>query len=596
MKVYLQQIVLIFVIACLTIACGNSDRKTMKTEGPLSDSTTLQIEKIGETDTVRAFLMLDSLYEKGEMAEHTYYYTRARIYQGTVDRLLAIDEIKHAYETPYVQKNDTVRVQVLQWMTRLMLPVGNHEECIKQAIEGIGLARKLNNPIMEADFMMLIGMCYFDMGDKPHAWERMNAAMEKVRALTGEPLKDDERTKLATMALTVATAHINDQAMEEGIASCRTTLDVLNTTSSPTPLIPGQGSPTRRLSKGRGGNADMLCGQAYAMMAGAFAKISDGDRALRDSADHYARLYWQTSYGRQNKGQRLKTYFKFTGRYAEGLQVTEDYLARCREQADTINRQYVSLLHESEDYNVGLGRYQQAYEISRRAMIVTDSLHSRDMRQKAMEYAELFDSQEKDHVIALQQRSVVILCIVVVFILIVLTVLVFFMRRIQSKNRDLQNVISSLEQKQRIVEAIKPSVASTSASTMSVSAKTENRQSADLQSFLEMERIIDEQQVYLNPMANIDMVMEQAGYSRRTSTKLIQQFASTNTRLDYLNQKRVEFAAQLLLSERSLTSKEVGTRSGFYEESSFRRNFKKYFGVTPSVYRAMHASTNDDAQ
>ena len=324
----------------------------------------------------------------------------------------------------------------------------------------------------------------------------------------------------------------------------------------------------------------MLRGQAYAMIAGAYAKLAESGQARRDSADHYANLYWQTPYGQQNKGQRLKTYFKFTGRHAEGLQVTEDYLARCRQQADTINRQYISLLHEAEDYNVALGRYQEACYLGRRAMVVADSLQSRDMRQKAMEYAEMFESQEKDKEIIQQQHRVVSLCVVVAFVLVLLAVLVFFMRRIQSKNHDLQNVISSLEQKQKIVETIKPAI----------SVQSQETESADLQSFLEMERIIDEQKVYLSPMASIDMVMEQAGYSRRTSTKLIQQFANTNTRLDYLNQKRVEFAAHLLLSDWTLPSKEVGTRSGFYDDSTFRRNFKKYYGVTPAAYRAMHTT------
>ena len=553
MRRYLQQLLCVAASLLLAIACGDTAKKTVKTDGALSDSTTLQIEKIAETDTTRAFRMLDSLYKQGALAAHTYYYTRARVYQGTVDRLLAIDQVRRAYETPYVQKNDTVRAKVLQWMTRLMLPVGNHEECIKQAIEGIQLARRLDNPIMEADFMMLIGMSYYDMDDKPQAWEKMNEGMEMVKTLGNRTLSDSERSKLATMALTVATARVNDQQMEEGIASCRTALGVLDTLHT--------------------GNADMLRGQAYAMVAGAFAKLS-----LRDSADRYARLYWQTPYGKQNKGQRLKTYFKFSGKYEEGLRVTEDYLARCRQQADTINRQYVSLLHEAEDYNIGLGRYQQAYDLSRRATIVTDSLHALDMQQKAMEYAEQFESQEKDHEIQLHQRRVTVLCDVVVFVLVLLTILIFFTRRIQSKNRDLQNVISSLEQKQKILEHIKPSAA----------LQSKNAETDDLQEFLEMERIIDEQKVFLNPKANIDMVMEQAGYNRRTSTRLIQQFASTNTRLDYLNQKRVEFAAHLLLSDLSLSTKEIGVCSGFYEDSTFRRNFKKYYGITPAGYRALH--------
>ena len=117
-----------------------------------------------------------------------------------------------------------------------------------------------------------------------------------------------------------------------------------------------------------------------------------------------------------------------------------------------------------------------------------------------------------------------------VFTLIVLAILIYFIRRIQGKNRDLRNVISSLEQKQKIVEAIQPSAA----------VQPQKQEDADLQEFLAMERVINEQKVYLDPKANIDMVMEQAGYSRRTSTRLIQQYASTNKRLDYLNQKRVE--------------------------------------------------------
>ena len=573
MKINFKLLAGIALITLLAIRCTTAEHQPVKTSMALCDSTTLHIEKIAETDTAQAFHILDSLYERGEMAAHTYYYTRARVYQGTVDRLLAIDNVRRAYETPYIQQNDTVRAQVLQWMTRLMLPVGDHEACISQAIEGTRLARQLDDPIMEADFMMLMGMCYYDLGDKPHAWAKMSEGMEKVKTLSGSKLSDGERSKLATMALTVATAHVNDQQMEEGIAACRTTLAVLDAAASPTPL-----------SKVQGRAADMLRAQAYAMMAGAFAKLSKGGGALRDSADRYAQLYRQTTYGKKNKGQRLKTYFKFSGRYQEGLLVTEDHLARCRQQADTINRQYVSLLHEAEDYNVALHHYEQAYSLSRRAAILTDTLYTRNMQQKAIEFAEKFQSQEKDHQIALQQRRVTILCVIVAFALALLVLLVIFVRRIQRKNHDLRNVIGSLEQKQKLLAEIVPSA----------TVQPQDAENDDLPRFLEMERIINEQQVFLDPKANIDMVMERAGFNRRLSTRLIQQFAATNTRLDYLNQKRVEYAAHLLVDEPDTTTKEVGMRSGFYEDSTFRRNFKKYYGVTPATYRTMHEAAPKD--
>mgnify|MGYP006873002794 CR=1 FL=1 len=79
MKEKLQYPLLVAFFLLLVTACEKRGKGTVKTDGQLSDSTTLQIEKIGETDTTQAFRMLDSLYEKGELAAHTYY-TRAHIY------------------------------------------------------------------------------------------------------------------------------------------------------------------------------------------------------------------------------------------------------------------------------------------------------------------------------------------------------------------------------------------------------------------------------------------------------------------------------------------------------------------------------------
>lgn len=108
MKINLYHLLLIAATAWVVVACDHSGKGAVKTDGQLSDSTTQQIEKIAETDTTQAFQMLDSLYEMGELAEHTYYYTRAQVYQGPRDRLLAIENVQRAYETPYIQQNDTI--------------------------------------------------------------------------------------------------------------------------------------------------------------------------------------------------------------------------------------------------------------------------------------------------------------------------------------------------------------------------------------------------------------------------------------------------------------------------------------------------------
>ena len=194
-------------------------------------------------------------------------------------------------------------------------------------------------------------------------------------------------------------------------------------------------------------------------------------------------------------------------------------------------------------------------------------------------------NQIADRQISMQHSHVVVLWIAMLLIVCVIAVLIFFLYRIQKQNRQLHGAIKKLMKRRLLPDPVIPSA----------SASLQDTVDEDLQNYLKMESLINEQKVFLNPSANIDMVMEKAGYSRRTSTRLIQQFGNSNTRLDYLNQKRVVYAAQQLLADLSASTKEVGARSGFYDDSTFRRNFKKYYGVTPAAFRTLHGAGGAEA-
>jgi AraC-like DNA-binding protein len=193
-------------------------------------------------------------------------------------------------------------------------------------------------------------------------------------------------------------------------------------------------------------------------------------------------------------------------------------------------------------------------------------------------------NQIADGQIVVRHSHFVLQWFVLVLILCVMASLFFYFSRIQRKNRQLHHIIKSLEQLPPLPDSM----------TASTTPSQQNTDDEEMKEYLKMERLINEQKVFLNPSANIDMVMEKAGYSRRTSTKLIQRYASSNTRLDYLNQKRVVYAAQLLLKDPSVSTKDVGAQSGFYDDSTFRRNFKKYYGVTPAAFRAVHGAGGMD--
>lgn len=54
---------------------------------------------------------------------------------------------------------------------------------------------------------------------------------------------------------------------------------------------------------------------------------------------------------------------------------------------------------------------------------------------------------------------------------------------------------------------------------------------------------------------------------------------------DFVNEYRLEYASQLLLSSPDLSIEEVGEMSGFNSLSTFRRSFNKYFDCNPKEYR-----------
>ena len=58
--------------------------------------------------------------------------------------------------------------------------------------------------------------------------------------------------------------------------------------------------------------------------------------------------------------------------------------------------------------------------------------------------------------------------------------------------------------------------------------------------------------------------------------------------LKYVTQKKIEFAKKLLLENPKLQINDIATMTGFTSLSVFARTFKKYEGVSPTVYKEIH--------
>ena len=121
------------------------------------------------------------------------------------------------------------------------------------------------------------------------------------------------------------------------------------------------------------------------------------------------------------------------------------------------------------------------------------------------------------------------------------------------------------------------------------SSTMENRQ--PLQTEISNNKFNSNLEAYMNrecPWRNPFLTLQDMAFALNTNrTYLSQYFNKTlhTTFYDYLNQFRVRYACEILISEPTLSLTLVCEKSGFNSLSTFRRAFEKHTGCTPARYR-----------
>jgi|GEM_PF-411115 len=100
-----------------------------------------------------------------------------------------------------------------------------------------------------------------------------------------------------------------------------------------------------------------------------------------------------------------------------------------------------------------------------------------------------------------------------------------------------------------------------------------------------IERVMCDEQLFLNPSLKLNDLVLRVGSNRNYVYNAINRELGVSFN-EYVNRKRVEYAAQLMEERRSLLLTEVGERSGFASATSFYRNFKLYKGCSPKEYQS----------
>ena len=109
-------------------------------------------------------------------------------------------------------------------------------------------------------------------------------------------------------------------------------------------------------------------------------------------------------------------------------------------------------------------------------------------------------------------------------------------------------------------------------------------ESREQQSLNTAQNLMDYLQLHLRDEdLSLSKLAETFQLSESSISRRIKQITDYNF-LEYVNRKRIEYACSLL-SETDLSVNDISKASGYVNDITFRRLFKKYMGVTPGEYR-----------
>jgi AraC-like DNA-binding protein/methyl coenzyme M reductase gamma subunit len=305
--------------------------------------------------------------------------------------------------------------------------------------------------------------------------------------------------------------------------------------------------------------------QAWGFLARAYARKTPPDYK---EARKYVTRFEQSDYGKTYGGRvMVSPAWKALGEWDKLLTIDAEVEARMG--ADTLNENYAIILKDRADAATAMGKPAEALAYMNRYAALQKELSRQLQESEAQEYAAKYHAQEQDRKIldALNEsaRKDVIIIAIVVLLLVATAITFFFARqrhKINEKNRTLVRMINEQAETRKSSGAPAPNP----------------------ELFGLIDGVIRTEKLYANESLQRQDILDRFDISRRTLTDLLAVHAEGQSFTAYINAMRLEDAVRLLREEPQMSLTDISESVGF-TPSTFRDQFKRQYGMTPTEYR-----------
>ena len=328
--------------------------------------------------------------------------------------------------------------------------------------------------------------------------------------------------------------------------------------------------------------------QTYAIRASMLAKAGRMDEAAQ------AYESWKkTTGGNDIDDKEIFDYLRLSKKDEEALDIVTRYRNSLYRRGDTLSVRMLSILNMEALLRVEMGDYEQVHKLGNQIGIIADSIHvRRSSEQMQTSYHLLKEKNES------QQRAqwITILTIVLVAVLIISLVILYYVRYIRHRNVELIKVLNDLDAYRRaVINGDSPTSPEVVAALEEMrKLKLPNDLSSeelgepddeDRRLYVEMDKQVTRDRLFLKPGLGRDDLMRLIGVDKNRFGKMMSKYSDASNTSVYINMKRVEYGAKLLLEHPEYTIATIASECGMSHTVTFNRTFKEVYNMTPSEYR-----------
>lgn len=273
--------------------------------------------------------------------------------------------------------------------------------------------------------------------------------------------------------------------------------------------------------------------------------------------------------------------------YAEAHDIIHNYCQMLRTQKDNYSYCMITMLTTGAQVEARMGNYEEAAKHCQEIKSIADSLHiemSANLMQKT------WDLIQKEEDVDTKNTILNILGILLLMGLTGGCMEAYYTHRIRRRNRFLIQVLNSLEAYRNIAnEDIKEPQEEPKKEEEQQPTSDENERL-----FVKLDGQITRDRLFLNPNFGRDDMARLIGVDKNRIGHIMSRYSDASNASVYINVKRVEYGAKLLLKHPEYTIAAIANECGMTNTVTFNRTFKEVYGMTPSEYRANSEQKNNN--